>query len=77
MELHELKSCQQFRDRGVFVDAGENIFVAQPAQFSEDSIEPSKFTPKLGEHNEAILGNLGYEISGTNYRVGKDQSERQ
>lgn len=71
MELHELKLCQQFRDREVFVDTGENIFIAQPAKFSEDSIEPSKHTPSLGEHNESILGNLGYDVSDINYRVEK------
>ena len=59
-DLHELFDLPQFKHRGAFVDVGFHRFVAQPMKFSSGSVDPTTGPPRLDEHRDAILAELGY-----------------
>lgn len=59
-DLHQLFDLPQFRHRGAFVDIDVHRFVAQPMKFSSGPIEPTHGPPRLDEHRNAILTELGY-----------------
>ncbi len=59
VDLEDTLSSPQFSSRETFSKIGRNSFVKQPARFSTLSVDPEKEPPKLGEHTDLIMEELG------------------
>ena len=62
-DLDEALTSPQMNWRQVLVSVGSQQFIRLPVVFSSADVPPTQRAPKLGEHSESILAELGYPDS--------------
>ena len=64
-QLKDVFESPQLNARGAFADAEGQSYLSYPARFSTGSVSPAGAPPRLGEHTDAIVSELGLDLDAT------------